>query len=343
MSAAVSIAGAGSFTMSLLTAEKRDALMLGAAIVLGLIVPPGLAVLGLPVAAAGVAGLAFRNRWASVSIAALLGVAAATLLAMLEAGQTVATSAKVDSALMVVAAFAYTAPAVIALICAAVMVSRFDAQWVGLMLAAVLGVASGVYEYMIMKAQGVTFDQLIADAVKLIAVPGSTSQQNAEMVKMLVTVVPTVYFTTGLFTAIVVIAAIRWAGRRSERVLRIPTLGVLDLTPHVLWPFIVGAFSLAASYASSTYSATLRTVGLNLVFAAAFVFAVQGTAVVAGMLDRIEAKSGTRVLAWSTFVLTNIVIPVASLVGLLDFWINFRRLPRDGVASSPPPAEMSDS
>lgn len=329
--------------MSLLTAEKRDALMLGAAIVLGLIVPPGLAVLGLPVAAAGVAGLAYRSRWATVSIAALLGVAAATLLAMLEAGQVAVSSAKVDAVPMVVATLAYTAPAIIAVICAAMLVSRLDTQWVGLMLAVVLGAASGTYEYLVMKAQHITFDQLVADAVKLIAVPGSTSQQNAETVKLLVSVVPTVYFTTGLFTAIVVIAAIRWAGRRSDKVLRIPALSVLDLTPHVLWPLIAGAFLLAASYAPGAYSSTLKTVGLNLVFAAAFVFAVQGAAVVAGMLDRIEASRGTRVLAWSAFVLLNIVIPAASLVGLLDFWVNFRRLPRDGAAPPPQPSAMSDS
>jgi hypothetical protein len=328
--------------MGLLTAERRDALMLSAAIVLGLIVPPGLSVLGLPIAAAGVAGLAYRNRFASAAIAAVLGVAAAMLLSFLEAVQTATPADKLDPTLMVIAAAAYTAPAIIAVICAAMMASRIDIQWAGLMLAAVLGTASGVYEYFVMRAQDITSGELIADTVKLIAVPGSTSQQNADTVKLLVTLVPTVYFVSGLITAVVVIAAIRWAGRRSDRALRIPMLGVLDLTPHVLWPFIGGAFSLAASYAPGAYASTLQAVGLNLVFSASFVFAVQGAGVVAGMLDRFEANRGTRVLAWSGFVLVNFAIPVASLVGLLDFWVNFRRLPRDG-AAPPPPAAMSDS
>jgi hypothetical protein len=193
-----------------------------------------------------------------------------------------------------------------------------------------------------MKAANITPEKYITEMVKVVAVPGSTSRQAEETVKLLLTLLPMAYFAAGLITATVVIVAVRWAGERSQRALRIPALSVLDLSPHVLWPFIAGAFSLAASYASAGSSGTLRSAGLNLVLGASCLFALQGAAVTAGLLGKMNAGRATRVFAWITFVLVNFVIPAASLVGLIDFWVNFRRLPRDG-AAPPQSAAMSDS
>jgi hypothetical protein len=110
----------------------------------------------------------------------------------------------------------------------------------------------------------------------------------------------------------------------------------------VLWPFIVGVLAMAGSYGTFSYAPTLKSIGLNLVLSASVVFALQGAGVFAGVLNRLGLALGVRLLAWVILGLSSMLMPVASILGLLDFWVNFRRLPRDGSTPPSPTAAMSD-
>jgi hypothetical protein len=308
--------------MDLRNPENRDALLLSAAVVLGVLVPPGLAIFGLPIAAAGMAGLAYRRRLATAAIAVAIGVAGVALMQALD--------------------LVYMVPAVVVIALAVVLLPRIDAQWIGLLLLSVLGVADAVHTQLVVSASNSTLEKDITQMVSTVAVSGSTAKQNADTVELLLTLLPMAYFVAGLVTATVVITAIGWAAKRSDRVLRVPALEQLDLTPHVLWPFIVGVLAMAGSYGGFSYASTLRSVGLNLVLSTSVLFALQGVGVFAGVLNRLGIAGMLRILAWVALAMTSVLMPVASFLGLLDFWVNFRRLPRDGSTPPSPTTAMSD-
>jgi hypothetical protein len=302
--------------------EARDALLLSAAVVLGVLVPPGLAVFGLPIAAAGIAGLAYRRRLVNAAIAVAIGVAGVALIEPVDV--------------------IYVGPALVAIAAAVGLLPRVDVQWVGALLAGVFGVADAAHTYVQLTADHLTPEKYLTQVVDLMAVQGSTAAQNAEAVRLLLTLLPTAYFVTGLFTALMTIVAVEWAAKRSNIGLRVPPVERIDLTPHVLWPFIVGVLAMAGSYGTFPYASTLQTIGLNLVLSASMIFAIQGIGVFAGVLNRFVQAPGVRLLAWLILALSSALMPVTSFLGLLDFWVNFRRLPRDGSTPPSPTAAMSD-
>jgi len=146
------------------------------------------------------------------------------------------------------------------------------------------------------------------------------------------------YFVTGLVTAIAVIYGVAWAAKRSGRTVMVPPLARLDLSPHVLWPFVIGLFALAASYSPIAHAATWGTVGLNLVWCCGALFSLQGLGVSAGVLERTGVGPGVRILALAALAVIDAFLAGIPLgfVGLVDFWVNFRRLPRDGVTRRHP-------
>jgi hypothetical protein len=62
------------------------------------------------------------------------------------------------------------------------------------------------------------------------------------------------------------------------------------------------------------------------------------------VLDRTGVGLGGRILAWAALAVLDAFSAWTffSFVGLLDFWINFRRLPRDGATPQSPTTAMSD-
>ena len=142
---------------------------------------------------------------------------------------------------------------------------------------------------------------------------------------------PATYFESALVVGVLVIAAIAWAARRAGQEVNVPPLSHLDLTPHVLWAFVAGVLLLAASYGAFSASKAFAVVGLNLVLCARTLFVLQGLSVSAGLLDRTGVGLGVRILALAALAALDALTLVVSFIGLLDFWVNFRRLPRDGV------------
>jgi len=75
------------------------------------------------------------------------------------------------------------------------------------------------------------------------------------------------------------------------------------------------------------------------------VFSVQGLGVSAGVLDRTGVGPGVRILAMAALAVIDAFsagIPLG-FIGLVDFWVNFRRLPRDGATPTSPAPEVPGS
>ena len=77
---------------------------------------------------------------------------------------------------------------------------------------------------------------------------------------------------------------------------------------------------------------SVGVVGLNLVLCVRTLFFLQGISVAAGVLDRAGVGLGGRILALAALAALDVPTFVLSFTGLLDFWVNIRRLPREGTA-----------
>ena len=282
---------------------------------------PQLALLGLPIAAAGVAGLAYRGKLSLAAIAGVLGVGA------------VAVVQRVD--------VIFVAPAIAAILLAVVMLPKRNAQVVGAMLVGVLTLASVAFEELLARGQGTTLaaasalqmQSAVSELTKLLGTSASAEVVSSlkEVGQMMSTAWPATYFEAALVVGVLIIVAIAWAARRAGQEVNVPALSHLDLTPHVLWIFVVGVLLLAASYGAFSASKAFAVVGLNLVLCARMLFVLQGLSVSAGLLDRTGVGLGVRILALAALAALDALTLVVSFIGLLDFWVNFRRLPRDGV------------
>jgi hypothetical protein len=307
------------------TAGIRDSSLLAVSVVLGVAVSALVPWIGLPIAAAGIAGLVYRNRTVVAAAISALGVAAAAI---------------VNAANVV-----FTAPAIVALLLAVVMLPRVDVQIVGLVLVTVFTVAGFAADAVIAQRAGTTISAQIAEQSQAIvaelgkslgasATPDVVAQLKSAS-NLMQAVWPSTYFESALFVAVLSIAAIAWAARRAGRDVKVPALSKLDLTPHVLWAFVVGLLLLAASRGSFPQASVLWSVGLNLVLCVRALFFLQGLGVAAGVLDRMSVGLGGRIFALAALAALDALTFALSFIGLVDFWVNFRRLPRDGAPPAP--------
>ena len=111
---------------------------------------------------------------------------------------------------------------------------------------------------------------------------------------------------------------------------RLPPLAVIDLDPRMVLLPIVAIALLAASRLPLEISSTLDVVGTNLLMVARWMFFLQGLAMFAGLYERANFGRAARSLGYVLLGITEALIPLVSLTGLADIWLNLRRLPRDG-------------
>jgi hypothetical protein len=299
-----------------------DAALLSAAIVLGTALAPVIAFVGLPVAAAGIAGLAYRGQTALAAFAAALGVA---VVGMMDVSGVMSVAAVRAAVLLTV-----------------VLLPKRSYQAVAAALVAVLALTGIAADALLARSKGATLAASIAqDSQSLVAevtkaMGSSATPDTLRALKdasaLIASAWPSAYFQAAVFVGVLVIAAIAWAARKIERPLQVPPLSRLDLSPHILWVFVTGLLLLAASYASFAEASVLGVVGLNLVLCARTLFFLQGFSVAAGVLDRAGVGLGGRILALAVLAALDALTLVLSFTGLLDFWVNFRRLPREGAA-----------
>jgi len=311
--------------------HTRDTVLLSGAVVLGALAAAVLPIVGFPLAAAGLAGLIFRGRVVAAAFTGGLAVALGTFVR------------PVDAALL--------APVfVVMLFVVGGMQRRSALANVGLLTAA-LAAGSLVRTALWAWLQGTTFLALTREGVEAAVqmVVTAASAEGAQqtvlgidpdlLVDLMVRLWPADYFASALVVAVLTVAVAGWAASRTgAQVQRLPRLDVLDLSPHVLWPFI-GAFALLAAGRAIEGAETATTVGLNLLIGVRLLLLAQGLGVASAFYRRIGLGGLARGIGYVLLVVADTLLPLVSMVGLIDFWANFRKLPR---SDSPPAERLED-
>ena len=306
------------------TTGIRDVTLLAVSVLLGIGLASLVPWLGLPIAAAGLAGLAYRQRGMIAAGVSAVGVAAVALLG--------------------VANVVFAAPAVTAVLIAITLLPRVDVQVVGAVLVGILTLAGIGFDFFALHAVGTTISaQAAKDTTEIMngVIKSLGSSATPEVVTslkrtvvMMQQAVWSTYFESAVLVAILVIVAIAWSARRVGRPIALPRLAEVDLSLHILWPFVVGVFALAISYGSYPWASAAGIVGLNLVLCSRTLFFIQGMSVAAGVLERTRVGRGGRILALAALAALDALTFAVTFAGLLDFWINFRKLPRDGAPAA---------
>jgi uncharacterized protein YybS (DUF2232 family) len=146
---------------------------------------------------------------------------------------------------------------------------------------------------------------------------------------------PASYMVTAIVSAILMVLAIGWVARRrgiDANVL--PRLSQTDLSPHVLWMPIAGIMLLAAARVFEDASLALTALGSNALLITRPLLAWQGFGVVAERLDRTDVHTAIRVVVYVAALLLEIMLLAMTVLGLIDFWANFRKLKRRDQESS---------
>ena len=301
--------------------HTRDTVLLSGSVVLGGLAAPLLPLIGFPLAAAGLAGLIFRGRVVAAAFTAGLAVALGTFMAPVDAG--------------------LLTPAFVALLFAIGGMQRRSALANVALLTAAFAVGALARTALVAWLQGTTFLALtqegieravdsFVNAASSAGGDGTVLGIDPEMlIDLMARLWPVDYFVSALLTAVVTVAVAGWAAERSGvTVRRLPRLDVLDLSPHVLWPFI-GAFAFLAAGRAVDEWTIATTIGLNLLLGVRMLLLAQGLGVASAFYRRIGLGGALRGIGYVLLVVADTVLPLVSMVGLIDFWANFRKLPRE--------------
>lgn len=299
--------------MPIKSSDMRDVVLLSVACVAGAMLIPVFPFLGVPMCAAALGGLVYRERPMAAALVAIMATVAGTWLRI---GDVVAVGL-----------------AVLGILIAAQRLRRTDVYQVALWLGLVLGIGFGGAEYAAVRAQGLTITEYMTEAAKQAsAVLGQGAMGGVDMetlTKTMVQFAPAVYVMLGFSVVVPTLYALVWSARRAGAVTRpVPRFDRTDLTPHVLWPLVAGVLCMAAGRIWGGPDGLLTIVGLNLVLVVRIAFLVQGLAIVAALLRASGAKGLGMAFGILVALLVDMATWVVSMAGLLDFWINFRRLDR---------------
>lgn len=111
--------------------------------------------------------------------------------------------------------------------------------------------------------------------------------------------------------------------------LRVPQISLFDAPLWAVGVLALSVLGMGASFAAVPESQILRTVSVTLFLAVRIIFLIQGLGVILGLLGRwhIGCFGRFAVIMVATWLE---VMFVVSIIGLIDVWANFRKLPRDG-------------
>lgn len=121
-----------------------------------------------------------------------------------------------------------------------------------------------------------------------------------------------------------------WAFRRlTKRPLGWAAFSTIDLPIWTVVPLIAAAFCYAASNAPGVpYAHELLLVTVNFLLVGMLFPVVQGMAACKGIMNRIGFSSTAQVFVTLIGFVVGVAVLVIPIVGLIDYWANFRKLAR---------------
>lgn len=296
--------------------------------------------LGLPLCAVALSWMTYRrNLTLAVIVAVVAGVIvglpyvalmALTTLAMLVVGPYASSAMRNRPAWVVVA--------VIALVTVGVTLGMLAAE------AAVQGLSlPGLLQ------------QFVTQWGEILTQAGTQSGQTADAVrqqvdswKLLLTQTwPAYLLVTSVAGALLSVWGIGWVGRRAGQELNaLPSLERLDLSWHLTWGAIAGLGLLALTKSLGITSGALPTIAWNVMLITRAALFLQGLAVFSGLYHKARIGRFGRTIGYVFLLITESITPLlipiglVSITGLVDLWINVRKLPRRG--QQPPSVSLEE-
>jgi hypothetical protein len=290
-------------------------------------------VVGLPIAAAGLAALVYGRRMVLALSASAIAGALAGLVAH-QAGLYVIVLPLTGSSVGAWGPYAFTALTVASLALVgpgmvALMRSVSPSRAIAIVVLGLSSMQAAVLWSLAMTA-GQTVPALVGGVVAEVA---AQTGAFADMEEAIVSSWPGLLVSMNAFTAVVVAVIVGRAGVRRGAVVRpLPPLARVDLDPRMAIVPIVAIALLAAGRIPASFAPALDAVGVNVLIVARWVFFLQGVAVFAELYERAGFSRMTRVAGYVLLGVTEALLPLVSLTGLADIWLNMRRLPRDGAS-----------
>jgi hypothetical protein len=312
-------------------ADIRDALLVVLAVAAAAILVPGLPFVGLPLAGAGLAWLAYRRgMWWSVGVGVL-----GALLSVL-AGPT--------QVLFALPAMLAAGPLTVWLL------RRWPAQRVVLVVTVLFALATVLPYVAVAVATGRTTLAVInadyASSVTTFTAAFSQAGPAAKstvqsMQRTLLLLWPAVLLYPSMIAGLLTVAAVTWTARRlSVPTNRLPRLAAYDASPHWVWPTIAGLALLAIAAFMAQPNGLAEAIGLNLLLIVRPVLFLQGAGVFAAIFDRVSAPRPVVVLGIAGLFALELIFPVMTMLGLADLFANLRRLDRPGAGQPPKKVEI---
>lgn len=109
----------------------------------------------------------------------------------------------------------------------------------------------------------------------------------------------------------------------------IPHVSQFDAPMWAVGLLALSVLGIAVSTLPFSQSQLVETVSVTLLLSVRYIFTVQGLGVLFGVLDRWRMGCFTRAIVVA-FAVSLETMFVLSIIGLVDVWANFRKLPRDG-------------
>jgi hypothetical protein len=170
---------------------------------------------------------------------------------------------------------------------------------------------------------------------------GSVTQAQLPVLKEVMNLIwPFAYFALALFSVLVAHLGARLAANRVSGKQWTPfTLATFDVPTWGVAVLIVALVVCAVSFVTTSWNQLLLMIGVNLILDVRPLFALQGVAVVVWWLASKRVGCFGRTLVLFLAIDLELSFMVMSVVGLVDFWANFRHLPRGAKTGSGTTAE----
>lgn len=317
--------------MSTRSVDIRDLVLLGvscaASAIVGVLVP----FVGIPIAVLALALITMRFNARTGAVVAVLATAAAVLAigeplqaivilpALLVAGPwaTVALKRRPVLHVLAVAVVVMFVSAVTADVVAAALQHMNLLQW--------------------RVAEATALGKMMRDSAAT-SNPNLTAAQVKTAADLVVTTWtnywPAVYFMINGLTGLLSIRAVSWAGKRAGAgTTTFPPIAELDLNANWAWPVIAGITLVAAGMFMHNTNGWVYVTGYNLVLVCRCVLFFQGVGDFSALYRKAGVGRVTRGFGYAFLAFSEIVVPVVSLLGLVDLFANLRKLPRDGAGA----------
>jgi len=308
--------------MSQVAVDMRNVALLTVAALFGAFLLAALPLVGVPLEAAALAMLAYRFRERTAWVAVLLAIALVALVSW-------------PTALVVVAPI---------LIVAGPLSSRALTMRPALVVAAAIGtVVLAVTAASLALEAAATGKSLIAyldgeitaalDALVKGAAAGgnATGLDPVQLRSQMLMLLPGWFIVVSALCGVFGTASIAWAGLRAGVAThRLTRLAELQVSTYALVPIIAGLLGLALGrFTAGTAGVVMTVIGGNLLVIGIPLLTAQGLGILLFWLDRLSMPRWSRVAATVGALVIEPILPIMTLAGLMDTWLNFRRLPRD--------------